>query len=92
MSTSKDPATKSNPEKKLTDKDLDKASGGHGSPTPVGGPGTTRTRSAGNAWQRIALHEADEGSVQMIRCVREYAIYSSCACRPIGPGCRSRLS
>jgi hypothetical protein len=42
MSTSKDPATKSNPEKKLTDKDLDKASGGHGSPTPVGGPGTTR--------------------------------------------------
>jgi len=43
MSTSKDSATKSNPEKKLTDKELDKASGGHGSPTPVGGPGTYPT-------------------------------------------------
>jgi len=43
MSTSKDPATKSNPEKKLTDQELDKASGGHGSPAPVGGPGTYPT-------------------------------------------------
>jgi hypothetical protein len=42
MSTSKDPATKSDPQKKLTDKELDKASGGHGGPPrPVGGPGTT---------------------------------------------------
>ena len=51
MSKSKDPATKSKPDKELADKELadkelDKASGGHGAPAPVGGPGTTLDKPA----------------------------------------------
>jgi hypothetical protein len=55
MNKSKDPATKSKPDKELADKELaDKASGGHGSPAPVGGPGTYPTPDQREHWDKPA--------------------------------------
>ena len=50
MSKSKDPATKSKPDKEFADK----ASGGHGSPAPVGGPGTYPTPDQREHWDKPA--------------------------------------